>query len=212
MMNKDNHLGYMDKDPVRCDDSFAAFEEVLRDARANLCDAVLLGGDLFHDNKPTRSTLLKSISLLRKYTFGPKPIRFEVVSDQKQNFVEGAVNYEDEYVSVDLPVFSIHGNHDDPSRDGGTSLHSSLDVLSASKLVNYYGRVNDLEEVEISPVLVRKGDTRVALYGMGSLREERLNRYWSSKKVKFLRPTPPTAENDDKNSSGVSIRFNVQKQ
>ena len=25
----DNHLGFMEKDPVRCNDSFAAFEEIL---------------------------------------------------------------------------------------------------------------------------------------------------------------------------------------
>lgn len=31
----------------------------------------------------------------------------------------GHVNYEDPHYAVSLPVFSIHGNHDDPSRDGG---------------------------------------------------------------------------------------------
>ena len=28
MVSTDNHLGFMEKDPVRCNDSFAAFEEV----------------------------------------------------------------------------------------------------------------------------------------------------------------------------------------
>ena len=27
MITTDNHLGYLDKDLIRCDDSFAAFEE-----------------------------------------------------------------------------------------------------------------------------------------------------------------------------------------
>lgn len=42
--------------------------------------------------------------------------------------------------------------------------------------------------MEISPILLKKGDTQVALYGMGSLRDERLNRMWQSKKVRFQRP------------------------
>jgi double-strand break repair protein MRE11 len=29
----DNHLGYLEKDPVRGDDSFAAFEEILKMGR-----------------------------------------------------------------------------------------------------------------------------------------------------------------------------------
>ena len=32
-------------------------------------------------------------------------------------------------------------------------------------------------------------ETKVALYGMGAMRDERLNRMWSKKKVTFLRPT-----------------------
>ena len=32
------------------------------------------------------------------------------------------------------------------------------------------------------------GSTKVALYGMGSMRDERLNRMWQGKKVRFLRP------------------------
>ena len=44
-------------DPVRCDDSFASFEEVLRNAKMKKVDFVLLAGDLFHDNKPSRRTL-----------------------------------------------------------------------------------------------------------------------------------------------------------
>ena len=96
---------------------------------------------------------------------------------------------------MELPIFSIHGNHDDPTRDGGTDMLAALDVLAACNLINYYGRHDEIDKVDISPILIRKGeDTRVALYGMGSMRDERLNRMWSKKKVKFLRPaTEPDA-------------------
>lgn len=48
-----------EKDEIRKDDSFAAFEEVFEIAAANNADLVLLGGDLFHDNKPSRYTIVR---------------------------------------------------------------------------------------------------------------------------------------------------------
>jgi double-strand break repair protein MRE11 len=52
--------------------------------------------------------------------------------------LNGTVNYEDECYSVDMPIFCIHGNHDDPTRDGGELL-AALDLLAISNLVNYFG-------------------------------------------------------------------------
>ena len=57
LLSTDNHLGYLERDPIRGRDSFAAFEEVLSLARMHGVDMVLLSGDLFHDNKPSRKTL-----------------------------------------------------------------------------------------------------------------------------------------------------------
>ena len=57
LLSTDNHLGYLERDPIRSNDSFAAFEEVLSLARLHKVDLVLLSGDLFHDNKPSRKTL-----------------------------------------------------------------------------------------------------------------------------------------------------------
>ena len=34
LLSSDNHLGYNDKDPIRCNDCFAAFEEILMLARS----------------------------------------------------------------------------------------------------------------------------------------------------------------------------------
>ncbi|KDR18710.1 Double-strand break repair protein MRE11 [Zootermopsis nevadensis] len=84
-----------------------------------------------------------------------------------------------------MPVFSIHGNHDDPS---GYERVSSLDLLSVSGLVNYFGKWTDLTHVEISPLLMRKGATRLALYGLSYLKDERLSRLFGDYKVKMFRP------------------------
>ena len=57
----DVHLGFMEKDEERGDDSFKAFEEVLRTAREQHADMVLLCGDLFHDHRPSQETLAKCV-------------------------------------------------------------------------------------------------------------------------------------------------------
>jgi hypothetical protein len=80
----------------------------------------------------------------------------------------------------------------------GVSLHisnvtgpgcvSSLDLLSASGLVNYFGKWTDLMRVEISPLLMQKGVTRLALYGLGHLKDERLARLFLDHRVSVLVP------------------------
>jgi len=119
---------------------------------------------------------------------GDRPVAVEFLSDQAKNFKHckhPVVNYEDPNLNVSMPIFSIHGNHDDPS---GYQQTSSLDLLSASGLINYFGKWTDLTQVEISPLLMRKGVTRLALYGLSHLKDERLARLFMDYKVTMLRP------------------------
>lgn len=152
---------------------------------------VLFAGDLFHENKPSRQTMHKTMEIIRTYCCGSDPVNFQIVSDQASNFRTpfGRVNYEDVYHSIDLPIFAIHGNHDDPTRDSRSNTPlAALDLLSMCNLVNYFGVQSEVSEISISPILIQKGSTKVALYGLGSMRDERLNRMWQSNKVRFLRP------------------------
>lgn len=186
LIASDVHLGYAEKDPIRGDDSFNAFEEVLALANEHAVDMLLLAGDLFHDNKPSRKAMMRCMQLLREYCLGEREVQMEIVSDPKTNFHSKcahstslspvklvpcgaravklvpcgartllkfgircgagypdsfriwfwfrnpAVNYEDPNYNIKLPVFSIHGNHDDPAGDGGLA---ALDVLSTANLV-----------------------------------------------------------------------------
>ncbi len=192
----DNHLGYLEDDPVRFNDSFQSFEEVLKIAKTKNVDFVLLGGDLFHHSKPSRQCLHKTIKILRKYCMGNSPIQFTIVSDQEKNFISnlGRVNYEDPNYAVALPVFSIHGNHDEPTRYGADQSQTlaALDILCSCNLVNYFGKPNSVERVDIHPILFEKGETKLAIYGLGNIRDERLNRMFERKLVKFLRPSHNT--------------------
>jgi double-strand break repair protein MRE11 len=115
LVSTDNHLGFAERDPVRGLDSFAAFEEVLMKAIEKKVDFVLFAGDMFHENKPSRKTLHSAMELLRMYCLGPDPVYIEILNDQKEIFKAslGTVNYEDPFLSVRLPIFSIHGNHDE---------------------------------------------------------------------------------------------------
>ena len=80
--------------------------------------------------------------------------------------------------------------------------------LAVTKFVNYFGRQDEVDRVEISPILIRKGSSRLALYGMGSMRDERLNRMWQGKKVRFLRPMNENDEENDEDD-GEAPWFNI---
>ena len=97
-------------------------------------DFVLLGGDLFHDNKPSQRSLDRVIKILRRNCMGPGRISFEVVNEEGIEGIEGCerVNYRDPNYNVSMPVFSIHGNHDDPSTDGGGRDVSSLRAAAST--------------------------------------------------------------------------------
>lgn len=54
------------------EDTYKTFEEVLRIAQERNVDLILLGGDLFHDSKPTQQCIHRCISLIRKYCMGDR--------------------------------------------------------------------------------------------------------------------------------------------
>lgn len=66
--------------------------------------------------------------------------------------------------------------------------YSALDILAVSGLVNYYGKTPQSDKIEIKPVLLQKGRTKLALYGMSNVRDERLFRTFRDGNAKFFQP------------------------
>ena len=76
-------------------------------------------------------------------------------------------------------------------------MYAALDLLDVANLVNYFGKQQDTQDIQVDPVLLKKGETNVALYGLGNMRDERLNRMWRSEKLTFTQPAKH-AEDEEK--------------
>ncbi|KAJ6625057.1 DNA repair exonuclease [Mycena sp. CBHHK59/15] len=200
MLATDNHIGYMERDPIRGQDSIDTFREILQLAVKHDVDFILLAGDLFHENKPSRECLYKTIALLREYTLGEKPVQVELLSDPEEGKADGfsfpAINYEDPNFNVSIPVFSIHGNHDDPQGAGSSGALCALDMLSVTGLINYMGKIDlplsDADApntgIAVRPVLLRKGNTYLGLYGIGNVKDQRMHFELRSNRVRMFMP------------------------
>ncbi|VDO27807.1 unnamed protein product, partial [Haemonchus placei] len=171
LIASDIHVGYGENKPNLYLDSVNTFEEVLKIATEKKVDMVLLGGDLFHENNPSRDMQHRVIQLLRQYCLNDREVRL----------VRGARVC---FRRFSLPIFTIHGNHDDTAGKGLTI----LDVLHEAGLVNLFGKFSDIDQFDVSPILLRKGSTRVALFGIGSQRDDRLCRAFAGHTIRFLRP------------------------
>ena len=182
----DNHVGAHERDPNRADDSWKSFDEIMNLAREKEVDMVLLAGDLFHENKPSRKSMYKVMCSLRQNCLGARPCELEILSDGSEHFGPefDHVNYEDPDINVTIPVFSIHGNHDDPTGDGH---YAALDLLAMSGLVNYFGKTPESNNIHVKPVLLQKGRTKLALYGLSNVRDERLYRTFRDEGVRFYK-------------------------
>ncbi|CAG8645911.1 1045_t:CDS:2, partial [Paraglomus occultum] len=185
LVTSDNHLGYKDGDVVLQDDSFVTFKEILDVAEQNKVDMILLGGDLFDKNQPPKHVRHRLMILLQEYVIGDRFIDFEIIAGTKSVLSKEKANFEDENINIKMPIFAIHGNHDDPT---GPDSISELDNLAENKMINYFGRTETLDNIVVRPLLIKKGDTRVALHGLGYIRDLRLMQLFEKREFKLGRP------------------------
>lgn len=74
----------------------------------------------------------------------------------------------------------------------------ALDVLSVAGLVNYFGKVHLASDeaasdptsdgMQIKPVLLQKGHTRLAMYGVGNIKDARMHYELRSNRVRMYMP------------------------
>lgn len=60
-----------------------------------------------------------------------------------------------------------------------------MDLLSVSGLINYFGKWTDLTKINIPPLIIKKGETHIALYGLSYINDQRLSRLLRDFKVKL---------------------------
>lgn len=94
-------------------------------------------------------------------------------------------NYYDPNTNIAIPIFSIHGNHDDPTVESGLS---SLNILSSAGLINYFGRTGSEMPIMVHPILMTKGRANLALYGISHIHDNRFARLLIEKSIKIGYP------------------------
>ncbi|KAH3667831.1 hypothetical protein WICMUC_005231 [Wickerhamomyces mucosus] len=187
LITTDNHIGYNENDPIIGDDAFKTFREILHIAQSQNVDMILQSGDLFHLSKPSKKSIYQVTKSLREFCYGDKPCELQLLSNPTHVLDDGfdTLNYEDPNINVSIPMFAISGNHDEAS---GNGLLSPLDILNASGLLNHFGKNSQSDLVEISPILLQKGSTKLSLYGLANIRDERIKRTFEEENVKFKIP------------------------
>jgi double-strand break repair protein MRE11 len=125
-------------------------------------------------------TWSRTYGILNKQVFGARQHNFTVENYQQPNT-------SDDNHRVKMPIFMIHGNHDEPV---GLKNISALEQLHTNKNINYFGRQNSIEKLDIKPIVFSKGNIQVAVYGLGNMRRDAtLNNLLKDQKVKWNRPT-----------------------
>ncbi|KAI5125609.1 double-strand break repair protein MRE11 [Nematocida parisii] len=184
LVTTDNHLGFAERDPVRGEDSFRAFEEVFTHARETRADCILICGDLFHDVSPSKYTIYRTMEILQRNIMGDHSIEIECTDNG--NFVSidkrrRGVNYSSPNMRIQMPIFAINGNHDEPSGHKGVT---ALDIFAEAGLVNYFGAIDGkTTNSAVRPIVLKKGQIVFNLYGMGGIRDETMAKLLSEERI-----------------------------
>ncbi|KAH9386424.1 double-strand break repair protein MRE11 [Nematocida major] len=186
LVTTDNHLGFAERDHIRGEDSFRAFEEVFKHARETRADCILICGDLFHEVSPSKYTMYRTMEILQRNILGDAPITMECIDNG--NFVDiqkkrRETNYYSRNINIELPVFAINGNHDEPSGHKGVT---ALDIFAEAGLINYFGGMDGkVSSKTIRPLVFKKKGVFLNLYGMGGIRDETMAKLLAEERIAF---------------------------
>lgn len=90
-------------------------------------------------------------------------------------------------MNIGLPIFIIHGNHDNPVSEMDNK--SVIDLYKVTHYLNYFGSTEITDDIiTVKPIVIQKGTSHICLYGIGYIKDSRLNRMFNLQKIKFVRP------------------------
>ncbi len=103
-------------------------------------DFILLAGDLFHENRPSRDCLYQVMSLLREYTLGDKPVQIELLSNPDEGKAAG---YSYAKLSISFPTIYLLKRMSTASRPltTRTAISTSLHLFSQSTAITMTRKV-----------------------------------------------------------------------
>lgn len=179
-----------------------AFAEALQIAREKDVDFILLGGDLFHVNKPSTNVEHKCMKIIRQHMNASESSTQAITTLKTTTFcrIKGELshferlkhaNFEDPNMIVQYPLFTIHGNHDDPT---GPQVKSACEKLATCGLLNYFGLVKPGtdKKMHIEPIVLVKGSIKIALYGIGFIPDRKFRLAIEQGNVIFEKPAEDT--------------------
>ena len=168
-----------------CNDPYEALSEILNKSVENKVDCLIIAGNLFFGSVISNYCFSKTFSLLKQKVLGDGEINFIT-----KNFLP---NYANENINVQLPIFAIHGTNDRPTND---KLSTCLDTFDESLYLNYCGKIMKFDEkITINPVVLDKGDLKIALYMLGHIKDVKLSTLLAQKKIEFVVPSDADIEN-----------------
>lgn len=174
LVTTDNHLGHHVDDKITGNDSFVALEEVLQIGQDSAVDLVLFGGDLFDKQEMDSSVLNKCVDIMRK-TIGRKREFDQLLDLEKTNEIKI-----DEH---SIPAILINGNHDAPMNPNSGG---NVDTLEKTGFFKWIGKVTNFDFLEVHPIFVIKKEIKIAIYGFGYIKDERLNKLLKENRFEFV--------------------------
>lgn len=161
-------------------------------ARDNNVDFVLLGGDLFHSNRPSPAVEHTCIKIIRQHmnAAAKKNVTFKRISGEFSHIQKVKhANFEDPNIIVPCPILTIHGNHDDPT---GPLSQTVCEKLATCGLLNYFGADHSKpgQKRVVEPIVLQKGEIKIAIYGMGFIPDLKLRVALEDRQVVFVDPPP----------------------
>jgi double-strand break repair protein MRE11 len=130
------------------------------------------------------------LNTLSSNVFGTRELKLEVTLNGEPY----RTNWSSNNINIALPIFTIHGNHDYPANEFGKI--SVCDLLQASNYVNYFGKHLNLHSILIRPLIITKpgAKTKIALYGLGYIKDPILNDLFEEGKASFEKPMGDLSE------------------